>query len=66
MIWKLVHPEHGATIVYSQGEADSLKAAGWVEFVKTSPVVEAVVHDAPKRRGRPPKVTNDGDSSDAD
>ena len=72
-LWKMAHPDHGAKLIYSEHEISQYEAQGWSLYRKPqaevvpSPVADEVVdYAAPKRRGRPPKVKQDGDSADAD
>jgi hypothetical protein len=55
---RMIHPDHGATHAYDEGEIAKLKAVGW--SVEGEAV--AIPGDAPEtvvpivRRGRPPKA----------
>lgn len=50
-------------VIVARNERD--KYSGWPppKRIETAPEQPAIVQDAPKRRGRPPKVRTDADSA---
>lgn len=58
MTTRMLHPEHGATHAYSEGEIQKLKASGWIvegEQDEPAPVVEPAVEK--RKPGRPRKAS---------
>lgn len=60
MIIYMEHPKHGRMPCSNRSEVEQAKVHGWSE-VQDAPApepaaAEPVADDAPKRRGRPPKV----------
>jgi hypothetical protein len=64
MLIYMKHPQHGLMPVYSERVKQENLSNGW-HIIDWPPAETSVtvddpleVHDEPKRRGRPPKVTN--------
>jgi hypothetical protein len=53
---RMKHKEHGEKLVYLD-DIPAHKTAGWVEATEADVPAEVVEDDAPKKRGRPAKVS---------